>query len=172
MRRAIEFIKNQNKINLIGAEVGVYQGDNALLIMSTLQVSKMYLIDPYKLYPEWTPADLATPPDQAKEISRVKLLNFNNIVWLYNKFENCYTKIPLLDFIYIDGLHTQEAVTRDIQIASTLVKIGGVISGHDYNFQSIQNALKIVPSNCKIFNGENDPGAGHDWWFINEWRNK
>lgn len=167
MRRSTEIIKQIKQDNLIGAEVGVYEGDNAFLILSNIKVKQMYLIDPYELYSEWNLTDLPTPPSQAKEKARIKCGSFNNVIWLYDKFENCYMQIPLLDFIYIDGLHTEEAVTRDISIARTLVKHDGIISGHDYNFNSIKNALKTIPDYIEIFNGENDTGAGHDWWFKN-----
>jgi predicted O-methyltransferase YrrM len=37
-----------------------------------------------------------------------------------------------IDFVYIDGNHTQKYVLEDIEEWSKKVKKGGVISGHDY----------------------------------------
>ncbi|MBT5491708.1 class I SAM-dependent methyltransferase, partial [bacterium] len=37
-----------------------------------------------------------------------------------------------LDFIYIDANHTYESAKEDIQLWYPKIKVGGMISGHDY----------------------------------------
>ena len=37
-----------------------------------------------------------------------------------------------LDFVFIDGLHDYESVKNDISYWYPKVKVGGIISGHDY----------------------------------------
>ena len=45
----IEFIYNRNNddSDLVGAEIGTYQGDNALSILSVFPMRRLFLIDPY-----------------------------------------------------------------------------------------------------------------------------
>lgn len=45
----IEFIYNRNNddLDLVGAEIGTYQGDNSLSILSVLPMRRFFLIDPY-----------------------------------------------------------------------------------------------------------------------------
>lgn len=45
------------------------------------------------------------------------------------------------DMVYIDALHTYEAVTQDIKAWLPKVKMGGILGGHDYNKKSVQRAV-------------------------------
>ena len=47
------FIKNSNKEELIGVEIGVLDGWNALEMLEMLPIKKLYLIDPYIAYKEY-----------------------------------------------------------------------------------------------------------------------
>jgi len=48
-----------------------------------------------------------------------------------------------LDFVYIDGLHTYEQVSRDIDNYLQIIKPSGSIGGHDYHrvYQGVINAI-------------------------------
>jgi len=37
------------------------------------------------------------------------------------------------DFIFNDGMHTYEQLTRDLEYSCTIIKSGGIIACHDYN---------------------------------------
>ena len=47
-RSMIKFVKANLGEGLVGAEIGVYKGDNAKNIMETLDMQKLYLIDSYE----------------------------------------------------------------------------------------------------------------------------
>lgn len=151
---------------IMGAEVGVQQGYHALNILQNIpNVKLLYLIDPYLEHTIWTPH---------KNTSKQLLAPFNTrICWVYKEFEVCTIRdIPdPLDFIYIDGDHAYESVKQDIALAAQLVKMGGVIGGHDAGAEDVD---KAVMEYCKRKNitrccGGNLPqvGGGWDWWFIN-----
>ncbi len=53
-----------------------------------------------------------------------------------NRFENEY-----FDYVYIDGEHSYEAVTRDLTNYFCKVKIGGWIIGDDYGWTGIAQAV-------------------------------
>ena len=66
-----------------------------------------------------------------------------------------------LDFVFIDGLHTYEQVTKDMNNYYDKVKPGGIFSGHDYraiecinkavnDFASLKNK-QILETNCDVW---------------------
>ena len=46
-----------------------------------------------------------------------------------------------LDFVFIDADHTYEGCKRDIEAWLPKVRSGGMISGHDYNWPSVRQAV-------------------------------
>lgn len=46
-----------------------------------------------------------------------------------------------LDFVFVDGDHSQEGVAADIENWRPKLKPGGVIFGHDYNMKSVRDAV-------------------------------
>ncbi len=64
-----------------------------------------------------------------------------------------------LDFVFVDGDHSTEGVLDDIDHWVPKIKIGGRLIGHDFNMQSVRNAvLQIFPLE-KVYT-EDD----HLWW--------
>lgn len=47
-----------------------------------------------------------------------------------------------LDWVFIDGDHSVEEVLRDIVNWSKKIRKGGVISGHDWQFETVKEAIK------------------------------
>ena len=179
-RKALVFIRKKfENQNIVGAEVGVARGTNALRTLKAIpNLRTMYLIDPYKHYPDWTstrakdrlfwPEDLEIIKKEAKNL----LVSFENrIKWVFKRFEDCTSEdFDPLDFIYIDGNHDYDFVLQDIELARKLVNKGGVVSGHDFRPASFsQDSLEVcraVTDYCKkhdiVFSHEYE-----DWWFIN-----
>jgi predicted O-methyltransferase YrrM len=51
-----------------------------------------------------------------------------------------------VDFVFIDGDHTSKSVEEDIKKALWVVKPGGIIAGHDYNWKSVSDVVdKFFP---------------------------
>lgn len=164
-RKAMDFVKEKfgNQV-IVGAEVGVERGFNALDILQNMpNLRLLYLIDPYpdlrpKSY-DWTPF---------KAVGKKNLAPFNNrIQWIYKEFEVCTIQdIPdPLDFIYIDGNHSYEYVIQDILLSAKLVKKGGVIGGHDF---ARGNGVKKAVDEYSAKNNVPYNHEGGDWWFINK----
>ncbi len=153
--------------NLIGIEIGVFEGEHALSLMKYLDIKKLYLIDPYVIREDYS------------EIWRKKILSAKRKV--YSLFKN-NKKIKIIhklssdavkeiqekvDFVYIDGDHSYEAVKEDIKNYWKIVKKGGVLGGHD-----VHNAVR--PHNRgvmkAVFEFANPLGLevvieGEDWWI-------
>jgi predicted O-methyltransferase YrrM len=49
-----------------------------------------------------------------------------------------------IDFIYIDGNHQYSSVKEDILAWLPKIKNGGIISGHDYSWPSVQQATNEI----------------------------
>lgn len=179
-RKALVFVRKMfGNQSVVGAEVGVAIGTNALRTLKAMpNLRLLYLIDPYKHYPEWTstrakdrrfwPEDLEITKRKAQKLlAPVK----NRIRWVFKRFEECSSMdVEPLDFIYIDGNHDYDFVFRDIELARKLVKKGGVVSGHDFRPGSFsEDSLEVcraVTDYCRkhniVFSHEYE-----DWWFIN-----
>jgi predicted O-methyltransferase YrrM len=54
-----------------------------------------------------------------------------------------------VDFLFIDGDHTYEGVTRDFEMYSPLVKRGGIIAIHDIVPASPENVGGVPDSGIK-----------------------
>jgi len=179
-RKALVFVRKMFKNqSVVGAEVGVAIGTNALRTLQCMpNLRLLYLIDPYQHYPKWTstkakdrrfwPEDLEITKNKAKRL----LTGFEyRIAWVFKCFEECTSEdVEPLDFIYVDGNHDYDFVFRDIELARTLVKKGGVVSGHDFRPNSYSHdsleVCRAVTDYCKkhdiVFSHEYE-----DWWFIN-----
>ena len=49
-RPMFQYLKNNYQHPLVGVEIGVWAGSNAINILSTMNIKLLYLIDPYELY--------------------------------------------------------------------------------------------------------------------------
>ena len=161
MRYALETL--QGKKNLIGAEIGVARGKNALDMLKNLDIQKLYLIDPYVSYT--AKRYIGVPHDvvRLKEIARKTLIKYEDkIVWVYKMSAEAHLYIPeKLDFVYIDANHTYDYVKPDIMTYREYVKDGGLVAGHDYRKKNgvVRAVHELVPKDKLQIE---EP----DWWYI------
>src|SRR6185312_12088761 len=115
------FIRPFNRLPLkgIGVEIGVAEAVNARSMLGRHpEIDFLHLVDPYAEYHQ--------EPDRAKSerIAHKRMEIFKSKV----KFHKCSAdkvNLPKLDFAYIDGDHSYEAVKRDIEVTFPLMKSGG-----------------------------------------------
>jgi len=141
--------------DLTGVEVGVREGENAAEILAVLgsRLKTLYLVDPYIPY---GPDEVSCPaekdmmkPAHMDSVMRKALRRFEglNKIQFYRMKSTEAARIfqeknILFDFVYIDAMHTQWAVEEDIDAWLPLVKPGGILFGHDYNFDSVKAAVE------------------------------
>ena len=66
-----------------------------------------------------------------------------------------------LDFVFIDGAHDYESVKTDLISWLPLIKVGGVMAGHDFGMQGVNQALEeILPGKYQKYNGRT---SGTTW---------
>lgn len=133
---------------LAGVEIGIRSGLNAENILSYLNIKKLFLIDP------------CYSPKAEKRLKR-----FSQAIFAIAKSSEVVISLPSgLDFIYIDGDHSYEAVIQDIELYYPKVKSGGIIGGHDFAISHLGVCKAVMEfvqkNNLKL------QGHIHDWWII------
>lgn len=130
----------ENKKDLVIAEIGVFEGDSSLSLLEYCDIKKIYLIDPFSK----EIADSINFKDGINNKLDINLFNRtkqrldkfkDKIIWLQEISDTAHTKIPddELDFIFIDGAHTYEAVYKDLVNFYSKVKMNGIIAGDDFS---------------------------------------
>lgn len=152
---------------LIGVEIGTYQGENAEYILDSLNIKKLYLIDPYSIYDEykkeyntWCGKDMEKTKSKA-----MRLLNVYNdkIVWLIKSSKDAVKEVPNeLDFVYIDGNHEASYALEDMKLYYPKLKKGGLLAGHDMHYGGVINALVKFCYENELELNLRFP----DWWIV------
>ena len=159
--------KLASRDNLTAAEIGVREGRHAAYLIDTLDIGKLYLIDPYEAYEEysegWATDDAMTGIETT---ARERLGGFKSTKFIREYSNDAISDISEnLDFVYIDGNHEYEFVKDDIANYYPLVREGGILAGHDY-----------TPGNPGVIQAVNEFAHQHglqvrrdihsDWFFI------
>ena len=122
----------------VGVEIGV--GDGTFSEKLCKVGLKMYSVDPYLAYPEYTARSTQAEFDSLYERAREKLSPYDCTLIKKTSMDAVKDfKDGSIDFVYIDGHHGFKFVTEDICEWSKKVKKDGIISGHDYYFASAKN---------------------------------
>jgi hypothetical protein len=129
----------------IGAEIGTWKGDFSAQALRRAAPTRLYLIDPWEYRDEARYQNAffgdRTPGGQAKmdAIHESVCHRFRRpiaagrVVVLRGRSTVAAEQVTGLDWVYIDGDHTYEAVKNDLQTFYDRIKPGGgVIAGDDY----------------------------------------
>jgi hypothetical protein len=124
----------------IGAEIGVQFGHHAVAMLAAWPGS-LILVDPWKHYgdsPPVTAADWNVSQDLQEQIYQQCLANigpFGDRAKILRMFSHeAASRIPdeSLDFVYLDACHAYVHAKQDLACWFPKVRLGGLISGHDY----------------------------------------
>ena len=128
----------------VGAEIGTWEGDFSAQLLQRAAPTRLYLIDPWEHRDEarYEKAFFGDrlPGGQAKmdAIHDGVCRRFREpiaagrVVVLRARSTAAAEQVTGLDWVYIDGDHTYEAVTDDLHAFYDLVTPGGVVAGDDY----------------------------------------
>jgi len=152
---------------LIGVEIGVHQGENSLALLSNLNIEKLYLIDPYFGEHTGWMYDHEFNANR-RNIAHTLLEPFDDRVeWLEMTSDEAVTHVPdNLDFVYIDGDHSYEQVVPDVLNWHPKVRVGGQVSGHDYNDKGVGRAVRRVFGTDFSSSANAAADMTHDWWKV------
>ena len=167
--------KDRNKQGLVGIEIGVAGGEHSLSLFKTLDIKRLYCIDPYELYDGYEVGIREFGVDRASlsdsEINARNILTpyLDRIVWLKYLSDQAFQYInEPVDFVYIDGNHSEFWVNEDIKNYYPLVKSGGVIGGHDFfnGFAKHHSGLVKAITEFSVKNNLQLYLEVPDWWIV------
>lgn len=152
----------------IGAEIGVERGVYSKILCEKIPGLKLYCVDP------WQPYGIsdARRERSAFRNARANLAGFNVEFVIKTSFEAAKT-IPdrSLDFVYIDAMHDFDNVMMDLILWTPKVRVGGIVSGHDYSPYWKFGVIQAVNTYTRVHNilkwylvmGEREPS----WLWVN-----
>lgn len=149
--------KQHGITTLRGAEVGVFKGQFASKMLSSVPVLEEYiLVDPWKHLDDWN-KPLNKKDDEFKIIfeeamrrtQQSKVYGHKVKVIRGTSSEGArQIQDGSLDFVYVDGDHTAKGAMKDILLWAPKVKCGGLIFGDDY-MDSLQHGEEFDPTMVK-----------------------
>lgn len=136
----VELVELFNELGLTnkGVEIGVFLAEFSEQILKGWAAGKLYLVDPWGPCEAYTDYLQCTPEvgEERYQQALQRLQQFPRERWeivrehspgAANRFED-----ESLDWIYIDGNHSYEAVKADLAGWYPKVARGGIVAGHDY----------------------------------------
>jgi len=163
-----ELIKDYVTKDSVMVEIGCYRGVSTELF--ALHCGKIFAIDPWSKVCEgkYVNVERATRkmPEQleAERVFEERMGGYKNIEIIKDFSYNVYDKFPdsSLDVVYVDGHHSEKACLEDIKNWFPKLKVGGVMSGHDYQIGQIamvvNQVTKVIPERKRYKDGS--------WAFI------
>lgn len=135
---------NENGFSGIGVEIGTFQGHYAAVLGKQWK-GTLITIDPYD-WPnqpsyvdgcrkDWTKEEAAElDPEKVMMEAAQLLAPLANVSMMRLQSVVAARCFPLqsLDFVFIDGDHSAEAVSADIAAWTPNIKPGGILAGHDF----------------------------------------
>lgn len=160
-----------------GLEVGVFKGLNASGLLSKCGNLFLTLVDPW----------MALPPNHKFSNSRFAKLSQDDLEAIYQEAQtrcafageraiffrgtdeqfvaNDDSTRERFDFVFIDGSHDKESVESNLKTCYSLVRSGGLFSGHDYNSPKYHGVREAVDE----FSSEKGKAVntlpGRIWWW-------
>jgi hypothetical protein len=126
-----------------GAEIGVWQGDFSAKVLATVKPRELHLIDPWSFnadYPQRAyGGGIARHQGDMDAICEEVVARFEDrsevtIHRATSASAASRFSAGQLDWVYIDGDHSEEAVYRDLELYLPIIKVGGYLAGDDYEW--------------------------------------
>ena len=166
----IEYVRSiYGTIPVVGCEVGVYRGLHAKYMFDRVNITKLYLVDSYIEYPEYTDGPSKFMDSSKKESHSILHEYRDKIIWVEKMSSDAIEDIPSnLDFLYIDANHSYEYVRDDIISYYGKVRGGGIFGGHDYdrNHESTVRAVDEFLARENYTYLHIASGGARDWWVV------
>ena len=153
----------------VGIEVGVWEGDFSQQALDGCQPNTLWLVDPWEKNDDKTNYTSTVERTQ-EELDAVwqsvvdRFSHYDNVNVIRMRSEEAAKSIAatsqFADWVYIDGIHTYEAVTQDLALWWPNVKPGGVLTGHDWDKVGVRLAvLEFSIAKCLRIDGYD----GNNW---------
>lgn len=161
----------------LGAEVGVWEGENSENLLRKFPQLVLIMVDKYLALNETEKhhhrrmASFSQERfNQARElaINRTGFAADRRLLHVATSGE-ASTKVVVesLDFVFIDGSHDYDSVKQDILLWNSKVRPGGIVAGHDYNGRGdASGRFGVKKAVDEFYGGQNVNQAGGLVWWI------
>ena len=160
------FVEHFGDKEIVGAEIGVCLAASTELFMKNVpNIKKYYAIDNYPTYIDWNGADFNEERQSLMKQYAADVLKpyKEKIEFVYEDSSDFANSLEneSLDFIFIDGDHSYEGFSKDLNNYFSKVKKGGIVSGDDITLTSIDKGLND-------FFAENKPEikTNNKMWYL------
>ena len=161
----------------VGVEIGVYRGQLSWRLLAANKNLFLYMVDPWAEVGE--DSSYRTTDDKIARLSQDEHDSvMANALDEVKPFKGRYEVLRMtskdaaprftyesLDFVFIDGDHSQEGCALDIRIWWPKVKVGGVLSGHDYRDERNYGVIPAVDEFVSR-SGRKLRLGGNYTWFV------
>ena len=144
-----DLISNMCPDGAVGAEIGTRKGYSASAILQCENVSKIYLVDPYKRFLKDIKQKAVNRYLQ-RALKRLSTFGDRATFIRYTSMEAISIINDPLDFVYIDGNHEYSFVKDDVSCWFNKIKSGALCFGHDWvdeshmDFNSLGGVRKAI----------------------------
>lgn len=135
---------------LVTAEIGVYRGGFSAQIIAASDPAKLYAIDPWGGPDDAYVREYRVRDDMEQHFEAVTRMFSNQIASGQVEIVRDYSReaIPQLedghlDWAYIDGMHSYDAVLGDLELIDPKIRADGLIWGHDFSNTFMSRAKKF-----------------------------
>jgi hypothetical protein len=116
-----------------GAEIGVGSGPYSEVICLHNPGVKLFAVDAWKPYPEYRDFTNADNLQGDRAMALIRLAPYSvTIIRQFSAEAARQFDDSSLDFVYIDANHDSPYIDEDIRLWAPKVRVGGIVSGHDY----------------------------------------
>lgn len=132
----VDLINDLNFSRAVMMEIGTYAGESTSMFAASCKFLKIHTCDPW---------------DFPHAFEMKMQFKTNTRYWDFIEHHRKYSEsivddfpTKYFDFVYIDGDHTYESVSRDIKTWLPKIKSNGFIGGHDYRKQEWPEVVRAV----------------------------
>ncbi|MHA1329621.1 MAG: class I SAM-dependent methyltransferase [Candidatus Hodarchaeales archaeon] len=147
---------------IIGVEIGVLGGSGSSAMLERMPNLRLYCIDPWKHFEGRgyeAEKDQAFHDNNFEETKkRLKQFGERAIILRMTSDEADLVVKEKLDFVYIDGDHSEDQVRRDIINWKKKLKSRSILAGHDWQLDHIKKAVLELLGEPKL-------GDDFIWYF-------
>ena len=147
---------------IIGVEIGVLGGSGSVAMLERMPNLKLYCIDPWK---HFSGKGYEAERDQEfhnrnyeETKKRLKVFEKRVIILRMTSDEAVGIVKEPLDFVYIDGDHSEYQVRKDITNWKKKLKRRSILAGHDWQIDHIKKAVRELLGEPKL-------GDDFIWYF-------
>jgi len=131
-----------------GTEIGVLLGRYSAVLCFYNKNLKLYSIDPFQEMKEYNDIKTQAQWDEFYKWTKKRIKPYNCELIREKSMDALKLfKDKSLDFVYIDGNHAFTSEANDIHGWGKKVRLGGIISGHDYiqyRYKSCSHSWEVV----------------------------